>query len=58
MGKQRIRMGQRLRVYTPDDVVEGLYMIAAHRGQTLAEVMRDALSEYVRRTLKGGGRAA
>jgi predicted transcriptional regulator len=52
MGRPRI--GQRLRVHVPDEVVDGLLMIAAHRGQTLPEVMRDALADYVKRVLRRG----
>jgi predicted transcriptional regulator len=50
MGRPRI--GKRLRVYVPDDVVDGLLEIAMHRGQTLPQVMRDGLADFVRRTLK------
>lgn len=49
MGRNRIGTGRKVRV--PDDVLADLHVIAAHRGQTVSEVMRDALADYVRRVL-------
>lgn len=54
MGRPKIGVGRRIVV--PLDVMDGLRLIAAHRGEPVSVVMRDALQEYTRKHLRRMGR--
>ncbi|MCA9644034.1 MAG: hypothetical protein KC492_25250 [Myxococcales bacterium] len=56
MGRPKIGVGRRIVV--PLDVMDGLRLIAAHRGEPVSVVMRDALQEYTRKHLRRMGRRA
>jgi predicted DNA-binding protein len=46
---KRIRIGGRIRaVRVPDDLWEEAQKVAAERGETLSEVIREALKEYIK----------
>jgi hypothetical protein len=52
------KIGTSRKVVIEDDVLDDLHLIAAHRGETVSEVIRSALRAYTKRTLRRGGRAA
>lgn len=52
------RIGRGRKVVIPDDVLDDLHTIAAHRGETVSETIRVGLRAYTARVLKKPRRAA
>lgn len=48
------KIGTNRKVVIEDDVLDALHVIAAARGETVSEVIREALRVYVRRVRRGG----
>jgi hypothetical protein len=55
MGRPRI--GQKHKVAFPEEVLDELHLIAAARGVSVHDAIREAVSVYVKR-MRRGGRAA
>jgi metal-responsive CopG/Arc/MetJ family transcriptional regulator len=47
------KIGTSRKVVIPDDVLDALHMIAAHRGETVSDTIRDALRVYVKKCHRG-----
>ncbi len=48
------RIGTSRKVVIPDEVLDALHIIAAARGETVSDTIRDALRVYVKRARRRG----